>query len=49
MGHMALSQIARSEGMQTGRAAALIGTALGYFGLTALLAILLFAFGIARS
>ena len=46
MGHMALSQIARSRGMQTGRAAALIGTALGYFGLTVLLAIVLFSLAI---
>jgi Domain of unknown function (DUF1707)/Domain of unknown function (DUF4190) len=46
MGHMALSQIARSRGRQTGRAAALIGTALGYFGLTALLMILLFTLAI---
>jgi hypothetical protein len=43
MGHVALSQIARSGGTQTGRAAALVGTALGYFGLTTLLAIILFA------
>ena len=49
MGHMALSQIARSDGTETGRTAALIGTALRYFGLTALLVILLFAFGISRS
>ena len=42
MGHVALSQIARSGGTQTGRPAALIGTALGYFGLTTLLAIILF-------
>jgi Domain of unknown function (DUF1707)/Domain of unknown function (DUF4190) len=42
MGHVALSQIARSGGTETGRAAALIGTALGYFGLTTLLAIILF-------
>jgi uncharacterized protein DUF1707/uncharacterized protein DUF4190 len=42
MGHMALSQIARSRGAQTGRPVALIGTALGYFGLTTLLFILLF-------
>jgi Domain of unknown function (DUF1707)/Domain of unknown function (DUF4190) len=41
MGHVALSQIARSGGMQTGRSAALIGTALGYFGLTTLLTIIL--------
>lgn len=46
MGHMALSQIARSRGMQTGRPVALIGTALGYFGLTALLTIVLFALAI---
>ena len=43
MGHMALSQIARSRGAQTGRTAALIGTAFGYFGLTTLLAIILFS------
>jgi uncharacterized membrane protein len=46
MGHMALGQIARSRGAQTGRAAALIGTALGYFGLTTLLAIILFTMAI---
>jgi hypothetical protein len=46
MGHMALGQIARSGGQQTGRTAALIGTAFGYFGLTALLTILLFALAI---
>jgi hypothetical protein len=46
MGHTALSQIRRSNGAQTGRAAALIGTALGYFGLTALLTIILFAIAI---
>ena len=46
MGHMALSQIRRSNGAETGRAAALIGTALGYFGLTALLTIVLFALAI---
>jgi hypothetical protein len=43
MGHIALRQIARSGGAQTGRAAALAGVALGYFGLTALLAVLLFS------
>jgi Domain of unknown function (DUF1707)/Domain of unknown function (DUF4190) len=42
MGHVALGQIARSRGAQTGRAAALIGIALGYFGLTTLLALILF-------
>ena len=41
MGHIALGQIARSGGTESGRAAALIGTALGYFGLTALLMIVL--------
>jgi Domain of unknown function (DUF1707)/Domain of unknown function (DUF4190) len=46
MGHTALSQIRRSNGAETGRAAALIGTALGYFGLTALLMIILFAIAI---
>jgi Domain of unknown function (DUF1707)/Domain of unknown function (DUF4190) len=46
MGHMALSQIARSRGAQTGRSAALIGTALGYFGLTTLLFIVLFTLAI---
>jgi Domain of unknown function (DUF1707)/Domain of unknown function (DUF4190) len=43
LGHVSLSQIARSGGTQTGRAAALIGTALGYFGLTVLLAAILFS------
>jgi Domain of unknown function (DUF1707)/Domain of unknown function (DUF4190) len=46
MGHIALSQIARSGGTQSGRPAALIGTALGYFGLTTLLAIILFTVAI---
>ncbi len=45
MGHMALGQIARSGGAQTGRAAALAGLAIGYFGLTTLLAVILFSFG----
>ena len=43
MGHVALSQIARSGGTQSGRPVALAGAAIGYFGLTTLLAILLFA------
>jgi len=43
MGYMALGQIARSGGTQTGRAAALIGIALGYFGLTTLLAVILYS------
>jgi hypothetical protein len=46
MGHMALSQIARSGGVQSGRTAALIGTAFGYLGLTALLMVLLFTLAI---
>ena len=46
MGHMALGQIRRSRGAQTGRAAALVGTALGYFGLTTLLTIILFTLAI---
>jgi hypothetical protein len=43
MGHVALRQIARSGGAQTGRAAALSGLAIGYFGLTVLLAVILFS------
>jgi hypothetical protein len=43
MGHAALRQIERSGGAQTGRAAALTGLAVGYFGLTALLAVILFS------
>ena len=43
MGHVALRQIERSGGAQTGRAAALSGLAIGYFGLTALLAVILFS------
>ena len=43
MGHAALNQIARSGGTQTGRPAALVGLAIGYFGLVTLLTILLFA------
>lgn len=46
MGHVALRQIARSGGTETGRAAALVGTALGYFGITTLLAIILFTVAI---
>ena len=41
LGHVALSQIAGSGGRQSGRPAALIGVALGYFGLATLLAIIL--------
>jgi hypothetical protein len=43
MGHVALQQIARSGGAQTGRAAALAGLAVGYFGLTTLLAVIVFS------
>lgn len=43
MGHVALRQISRSGGAQTGRAAALTGLAVGYFGLTTLLAMILFS------
>jgi Domain of unknown function (DUF1707)/Domain of unknown function (DUF4190) len=43
MGHVALRQIARSGGAQTGRAVALSGLAVGYFGLTTLLAVILFS------
>jgi hypothetical protein len=43
MGHVALRQIAQSGGAQTGRAAALTGLALGYFGLTTLLAVILYS------
>ena len=42
-GYIALGQIRRSRGTQSGRAAALVGIAFGYFGLTALLMVLLFA------
>lgn len=41
MGHIALGQIRRSGGSQTGRPVALIGMALGYFGLSTLLAVIL--------
>ncbi len=43
LGHTALHQISRSGGREYGRAAALIGTGLGYLGLTSLLMIVLFA------
>jgi Domain of unknown function (DUF4190)/Domain of unknown function (DUF1707) len=46
MGHVALRQIARSGGTQSGRSAAVAGVALGYFGLTTLLATLLFSLAI---
>jgi hypothetical protein len=46
LGHVALTQIARSRGGQSGRAAALVGCALGYFGLTTLLAVILFTLAI---
>jgi hypothetical protein len=43
LGHKALIQIARSGGTQSGRSVALVGVALGYFGLTTLLAVILFS------
>jgi Domain of unknown function (DUF1707)/Domain of unknown function (DUF4190) len=43
MGHVALRQISQSGGAQIGRAAALTGLAFGYFGLTVLLAAILFS------
>jgi hypothetical protein len=43
LGHMALGQIARSGGSQSGRSAALVGIALGYFGLTVLLTVILYS------
>jgi hypothetical protein len=42
-GHMALFQISRSSGRETGRTAALIGLMFGYFGLATLVFVLLFA------
>lgn len=46
LGHVALGQIARSGGTESGRPVALVGTALGYFGLTTLLAVVLFTLAI---
>ena len=43
MGHVALHQIARSGGTQSGRTAALAGLGIGYLGLTALLAVILYS------
>jgi hypothetical protein len=43
MGHVALRQIARSGGAQSGRTAALAGIGFGYFALTVLLAGILFS------
>jgi hypothetical protein len=42
-GHVALHQIGRSSGTQYGRAAALVGLCLGYFGLATLIFALSFA------
>ena len=42
-GHLALHRIARSGGTEYGRTAALIGLLFGYFGLTTLLAVILYA------
>jgi threonine/homoserine/homoserine lactone efflux protein len=44
-GHVALSQIHRSGGAQSGRGLAIAGLALGYFGATTLLAVLAWAVG----
>ena len=41
MGHLALGQIARSAGRQQGRTPAVVGLALGYFGLAVLVAAIL--------
>ena len=41
LGHLALNQIARSGGTQYGRATALVGVAVGYFGLVTLLTVIL--------
>lgn len=43
LGHVALRQIARSQGLQSGRALAITGLALGYFGVAVLLAVILSA------
>src|SRR5918992_6330764 len=43
LGHVALRQIARSQGLQSGRALAITGLALGYFGVAVLLAVILAA------
>jgi Domain of unknown function (DUF1707)/Domain of unknown function (DUF4190) len=45
LGHIALGQIGRSRGTQTGRAAALVGIAFGWFGIAALVLFLGLAFG----
>jgi hypothetical protein len=42
-GHLALHRIARSHGTEYGRTAALIGLLFGYFGLSSLVFVLLFA------
>jgi Domain of unknown function (DUF4190)/Domain of unknown function (DUF1707) len=43
LGHAALRQIERSNGLQSGRALAICGLALGYFGIATFVAIALFA------
>jgi hypothetical protein len=43
LGHAALSQIKRSGGSEYGRPVALVGLAVGYFGLLTLLTIILYA------
>jgi hypothetical protein len=42
-GHVAMSQIDRSNGSQTGRGMALAGAILGYVGTAAMVLVLLFA------
>jgi Domain of unknown function (DUF4190)/Domain of unknown function (DUF1707) len=46
LGHIALAQIARSRGTQTGRPVAIVGIAFGWFGIAALVLFLGLAFGI---
>ena len=43
MGHVALRQIARSGGAQTGRTAAMVGLTIGYLALTILLIVVVFS------
>jgi hypothetical protein len=45
LGHIALSQIDRSQGAQSGRGFAVAGLALGYFGMLTLAVVALFALG----
>ena len=43
LGHVALRQISRSGGLQSGRALAITGLALGYFGAATFVAVILTA------